>query len=146
MTGALPHRLARVPSAWADVGTRALMTAAAALVGTVSGLYAFGVLTPVDELPAWMPMAAVVVVALAAGLVIDLAGRVARAWRGIEPVVTTDGPVWLSGKSRRVHVHHPAVRGVRTLDVRLQASVIVAEEFHESSGDRGTRIGGGVAP
>jgi len=142
MTESLPYRIARVPSAWADVRTRAIMTTGVALVGTVVALFAFGVLTPADDLPGWMKLAAGFALVLAGGLAVDLAGRVARAWRGLEPVVTADGPVWLSGKVRRVHVHHPAVRGLRSLDVRLRAAVIVAEEFHESSGDRGTRIRG----
>jgi hypothetical protein len=142
MTGLLPYRIARVPSAWADVRTRAIMTTGAALVGTVVALFAFGILKPADDLPEWMKPAAAFALVLAGGLAIDLAGRVARAWRGVEPVVTADGPVWLSGKVRRVHVHHPAVRDLRSVDVRLRAAVIVAEEFHESSGERGTRIHG----
>lgn len=118
------------------------MTLGVALVGTVVALYAFGVLTPAEQLPAWMPHAGLFVLVLAGGLAIDLAGRVARAWRGIEPVVTVDARVWLSGKVRRVHVHHPDVRGLTSLEIRLRAAVIVAEDYHESSGDRGTRIHG----
>lgn len=142
MTGSLPYRIARVPSAWVDVRTHALMTTGVALVGTVVALFAFGILTPADDLPAWLKLAAGFVLVLAGGLAVDLAGRISRAWRGVEPVVTADGPVWVSGKVRRVHVHHPAVRGLRSLDVRLRATVVVADEFHESSGDRGTRIRG----
>jgi hypothetical protein len=142
MTGAFPHRLARVPSAWADVRTRAIMTAGATVVGTVVALFAFDIVTPAEALPGWMRYAAVFILILAGGLAIDLAGRVARASRGIEPVVTVDAPVWVSGKTRRVHVRHPDVRGLRSLEVRLRASVIVGEEFHESSGERGTRIQG----
>lgn len=89
-----------------------------------------------------MRYAAGFVLILAGGLTIDLAGRVARAWRGIEPVVTIDAPVWLSGRSRLVHVHHPDVRGLGSLEIRLRAGVILAEDFHESSGDRGIRIRG----
>lgn len=142
MSGALPHRLARVPSAWSDVRTRAVMTLGVALVGTLVALYAFGILDSVDDLPAWLSYAAMFVLVLAAGLAIDLAGRVARAWRGIEPVVTVDAPVWLSGQNRVVHVHHPDVRGLGSVDVRLRAGVTVAEAYHESSGERGTRIRG----
>lgn len=118
------------------------MTAGATVVGTVVALFAFDIVTPTDPLPAWMKLAAVFILILAGGLAVDLAGRVARAWRGIEPVVTADAPVWLSGRSRRVHVHHPDVRGLESLEVRLRASVIVAEEFNETGGERGTRIHG----
>jgi len=141
-TGAFSHRLARVPSAWADVRIRAIMTAGATLVGTVVALFAFEIVTPTDALPGWMRYAAVFILILAGGLAVDLAGRVARASRGIEPVVTADAPVWVSGKARRVHVRHPDVRGLRSLEVRLRASVIVAEEFNETGGERGTRIQG----
>jgi hypothetical protein len=142
VTGAFSHRLARVPSAWIDVRTRAIMTAGVTLVGTVVALFAFDIVAPTDPLPAWMKFAAVFILILAGGLAIDLAGRAARAWRGIEPVVTADAPVWVSGKTRRVHVRHPDVRGLRSLEVRLRASVIVAEEFSETGGERGTRIHG----
>jgi hypothetical protein len=142
MPRALPHRLARVPSAWSDVRTRAIMTLGVALVATLVALYAFGILTSVDDLPAWLTGAAVVILVVAAGLAIDLAGRVARAWRGIEPTVTIDAPVWLSGKSRVVHVHHPDVRGLASIEIRLRAGVIVAEDYNETSGDRGGRIRG----